>query len=151
MDCSPQECRRISEDERSQRRSVQDALEVVRWFPGFEEIASKPGPKIPIARVRICFLKLPSGATPALVDCVFSVLGAIVSLPTAEHFHAYCIEERHCLRFRIEELHDAAVMTDGTVVLPSGKRLRGVVIRPAHVARTTTETSYRKSLRGCAR
>jgi hypothetical protein len=65
---------RLQEERRTKRRTVADALDVVRRVFGLEDP--------PRGRIMVTPLGLPSGWT-ALVDVIFPDLERIVSLPTS--------------------------------------------------------------------
>ena len=134
MDYSDAECRRVAEESRSQRRSIADALDVVRAFPEFNEFARQAAPLRPIARVRVGPIQLPSGKLSALIDVIFPALCAIVSLPTASSFEACADGRPKRRRFPISELDNAEISADGTAVLNVGMRLTDVIItRPTRL------------------
>src|ERR1700693_511122 len=79
-DRSMQQYVRLQEEYRTTRRTVADALEVVRLKLCLDEI--------PRAEITIGPLQLPSGKCTALVSVVFPDLGCIVSLPTSGQLRA---------------------------------------------------------------
>jgi hypothetical protein len=113
---------RLDEERRTSRRTIADALEVVRRTLGVDDI----GP----ARVRIGPLRLPSGQCTALVDVVFSDLGCGVSLPTSSRFMARSGTSARLEKFEISRLDRAEVCSDGSVLLAGGTRLRSVEVVP---------------------
>jgi hypothetical protein len=112
---------RLREENRMNRRTVADALEVVRQEFGLDDIGS--------ARVRIGLLPLPSVRCTALVDVVFSDLGCRVSLPTSSRFKARGTNARQ-QEFEISRLDRAEICSDGSVLLADGTRLRAVEVLP---------------------
>jgi hypothetical protein len=106
----------LKEDGRNNRRTVADALEVIREELGVDET---PG-----AEIRVGPLPLPSGEATAVVVLVCSALDCCVSLPASWWFTALPEKcSRH--RFEISCLDQAKVGADGSVVLTDGRRLRG--------------------------
>jgi hypothetical protein len=116
---------RLQEEGRTSRRTVADALDVVRQKLGLNEI--------PRARIEIGPLQLPSGQCTALVDVVFPELGCIVSLPTSARFKALTDTSSQHQQFEIYRLDGAEVCSDGSVRLIDGTRLRAVEVVPTHL------------------
>ena len=116
---------RLQEQRRTSRRTIADALEVVRQEFGLDDI----GP----AHVRIGPLRLPSGQCTALVDVVFSDLGCGVSLPTSSRFMARGGTSSRPEKFEISRLDRAEIWPDGSVLLADGTRLRAVEVVPTHL------------------
>ena len=112
---------RLQEQRRTKRRTIADALEVVRQELGLDDT----GP----AHVRIGPLRLPSGRCTALVDVVFSGLGCGVSLPTSSRFMGRSGTRSRPEEFEISRLDRAAVCSDGSV-LANGTPLRAVEVVP---------------------
>ena len=100
---------RLQEQRRTSRRTIADALEVVRQEFGLDDI----GP----AHVRIDPLRLPCGQCTALVDVVFSDLGCGVSLPTSSQFKARSATSSRQQEFEIFRLDGAEICPDGSVLL----------------------------------
>jgi hypothetical protein len=73
-----QACIRLEEERRDSRRTIADALEVVRQALGFDET--------PRGQIRLYSLRLPSGDCPMMVEVVFPDLGRSVSLPASTKF-----------------------------------------------------------------
>ena len=117
--------RPLKEDSRDKRRTVADALEVIRQEFGVDEM--------PVAEIRVGPLPLPSGEATAVVVLVCPDLDCCVSLPASSWFTALpekC-SQRH--RFEISCLDAAKVGPEGSVVLTDGRRLRGVEMVPTHM------------------
>ncbi len=113
---------RLQEEERTRRRSIADALDVVSCFDM---------PRDPIGRIRIGPLRLPSGDKVYLVEVVFPQLG-IVSLQTSARFKAR--NKTHSTNEGDIRLLDGAdVYSVGTVVLRNGERLRAVEVVPSYL------------------
>ena len=116
---------RLQEQRQTSRRTIADALEVVRQEFGLDDI----GP----AYVRISPLRLASGQCTALVDVVFSDLGCGVSLPTSSRFMARGGTSSRPEKFEISRLDRAEIWPDGSVLLADGTRLRAVEVVPTHL------------------
>jgi hypothetical protein len=117
--------RPLKEDSRDKRRTVADALEVIRQELGVDEI--------PVAEIRVGPLPLPSGEATAVVVLVCPELDCCVGLPASGWFTALperC-SQRH--RFKICCLDQAKVSSTGSVVLTDGRCLRGVEMVPTHM------------------
>jgi hypothetical protein len=115
----------LKEDSRDKRRTVADALEVIREELGVDEM---PG-----AEIRVSLLPLPSGEATAAVALVCPDLDCCVSFPASRCFTAFpenC-SQRH--RFEISCLQEAKVGPTGSVVLTDGRCLRGVEMVPTHM------------------
>jgi hypothetical protein len=115
----------LKEDSRGKRRTVADALEVIREELGVDEM---PG-----AEIRVSLLPLPSGEATAAVALICPDLDCCVSFPASWWFTAFpenC-SRRH--RFEISCLQEAKVGPDGSVVLTDGRCLRGVEMVPTHM------------------
>ena len=119
---------RFAEDERIHRRTVSDAVEVLRTLPGFDESAT--------ATVWLSALPLPSGQLPYLVDVKYldpvSSVACCVSLPTSDGFTARRADGRKS-RYPIERLEGASVNFDAQVTLSNGDSLRNVEMITAHM------------------
>jgi hypothetical protein len=117
--------RPLKEDSRGKRRTVADALEVVRQERGVPEIAS--------AEIKVGPFLLPSGEATAAVVLVCPDLDCCVSLPASWWFTALPEKSSQRHRFEISCLDGAKVGADGSVVLTDGRRLRGVEVVPTHM------------------
>jgi hypothetical protein len=117
--------RPLKDDSRDERRTVADALEVIRQEFGAGEIAS--------AEIKVGPFGLPSGEATAIVMVVCPDLDGFVSLPASWRFTALSekCSQRH--RFEICCLDEAKVGPDGAVVLTDGRRLRGVEVVPTRM------------------
>jgi hypothetical protein len=115
----------LKEDDRNNRRTVADALEVIRQEFGVDET---PG-----AEIRVSHLPLPSGEATATVVLVCSALDCCVSLPASWWFTAFPEKCSRRQRFEISCLDQAKVGPDGSVVLTDGRCLRGVEMVPTHM------------------
>jgi hypothetical protein len=116
---------RLREEGRTKRRSVADALDVVRLELGLDEIRR--------AEISIGPLQLPNGKSTDLVAIVFPDLGCIVSLPTSDRFRARREANSRPEVFEISALDGAEVYPDGRVQLADGTRLRAVEVVPTYL------------------
>lgn len=116
---------RLCEEGRTKRRTVADALEVVRQEGGGDQIVS--------ACIRIFVMEFPSKELIALVDVVFPELGRRVSLPASSRFSARPDTRPERQEFPISCLGDAVVKADGSVVLSNGTCLRAVEVIPTNL------------------
>ena len=117
------------------RRTVADALEVVREERRGEQVAS--------GRFDIAMIELPSKERTALVDVVFPELGCRVSLPTSARFSARPQTKPGRREFDISRLRDASVTSDGSVMLSDGTRLHAVEVIPTHLPYHPSELDER--------
>jgi hypothetical protein len=125
----------LQEERRTSRRTVADALELVRQKLGVNEIAR--------AEIRIGRFQLPSGQCTAMVQVLFPDLGCRVSLPSAARFRARSgMSSQHKL-FEISRLDRAEVGSDGSVVLADRSRLRAVEVVPTHLPYEVSELEER--------
>jgi hypothetical protein len=126
---------RLQEERRTGRRTVADALDVVRQILGLEET--------PRGQIRVAPLRLPSGQCTALVDLVFPALDCVVSLPTSARFRARNeVGSKHNI-FEISRLGGAEVCPDGSILLADGGRLRAVEVLPSHLPYNPSELEER--------
>ena len=117
--------RPLKEDSRDKRRTVADALEVIRQEPEVEEMAG--------AEIKVSPFELPSGEATAVVAVVCPDFDCFVSLPASWWFTALSEKCSQRQRFEIPCLDDAKVGPDGSIVLTDGRRLRGVEMVPTHM------------------
>jgi len=117
--------RLLMEDSRDKRRTVADAVEVIRQEPEVEEMAG--------AEIRVSPFELPSGEATAVVAVVCPDFDCFVSLPASWWFTALSEKCSQRQRFEIPCLDDAKVGPDGSIVLTDGRRLRGVEMVPSHM------------------
>ncbi len=129
---------RLSEEARNSRRTMADAVEVLREQAGFGENDR--------AEICIALLKLPSAEVVGLVQIMFEPKTAskayVVSLPTAKQFKAYRSKRRQHERFDIAKLHDAVLKGNGNVVLSDGRSIRAVEMIAAHLPLEPTELDW---------
>jgi hypothetical protein len=121
---SMSEFQRLFEEDRSSRRTIADAIEVLRRTCDFNSHDR--------AEIRIGPLRLSSGDVVGLVDVQFPVRDKvfIVSLPTSARFRANCggASQRGC--FEIFRLDGAVVAFDGNVLLKDGATFSAVEVIP---------------------
>jgi hypothetical protein len=117
--------RPLKEDSRTKRRTVADALEVVRQELGVDEI---PG-----AEIKVGPIQLPSGEATAVVMVVCPDFDCWVSLPASGSFTALSGRSSQRHRLEISCLGGAKVGPDGSVVLTDGRWLRGVEMVPTYM------------------
>jgi hypothetical protein len=115
----------LQEGRRTKRRTVADALEVVREKLGVYEITR--------AEIRIHHLQLPSGECTALVAVLFPDLGCCVTLPTSARFRGLSGTSSQHQLFETSRLDRAQVSSDGSVRLVDGSWLRAVEVIPSHL------------------
>jgi hypothetical protein len=115
----------LKEDSRAKRRTLADALEVIREELGVDEM---PG-----AEIRVCPLPLPSGEATAAVVLMCPDLDCYVSLPASWWFTAFPERSSRRRRFEISHLDKAKVGPTGSVVLTDGRSIRGVEMVPTHM------------------
>jgi hypothetical protein len=116
---------RLQEERRTKRRTVADALDVVRCVLGLENP--------PRGQMKVGLLGLPSGNWTALIDVTFPDLGCIVSLPTSARFRALSGTSSEHQDFEISRLEGAEVDSDGSVRLADGARFRAVEVLPTRL------------------
>jgi hypothetical protein len=116
---------RLQEGRRTSRRTVADAIDVVRQVLGLNEI--------PRGQFEIGPLQLPSSKWTALVNVVFPDLSCVVSLPTAARFRARKGLSSQQTELEISQLDHAEVCSDGSVLLLNGTRLRAVEVVPTRL------------------
>jgi hypothetical protein len=112
----------LDEAGRTQRRTVADALEVVRQRQGVGEITR--------AEITLAPFALPWGGSTAGVVVLFPHLGYGVSLPASARFSARTDSLPQHQTFEIALLDGAEICSDGSVLLKDGRRLRAVEVEP---------------------
>jgi hypothetical protein len=129
---------RLCEEDRTSRRTISDALNVLCECTGFDEHNR--------AEIRVGPMQLPSGELVGLVDIVFDAprqeKASIVSLPTSGRFR--CIDEASSARqsFEIARLDGAAVDAKANVLLADGSNLRAVEVIPARLPYEPSELDW---------
>jgi hypothetical protein len=120
-------CELLDENERNERRSIKDALEVLRSKANFEQDD--------VAEVRLGILRLPSDKIVSLVivsfDSTIHQKTFLVSLPTADSFRAKLENLPVSQEFEIARLAGATIDSGGQVRLSDGAQIRGVEVIPA--------------------
>jgi len=116
---------RLQEERRTKRRTVADALDVVRRVLGLEHP--------PRGQMKVGLLGLPCGNRTGLVDVIFPDLECIVSLPTSARFRALSGTSSEHQEFEISRVDGAEVDSDGSVRLADGARLRAVEVVPTRL------------------
>ena len=112
----------LDQEGRIQRRTVADALEVVRQRLGVGEITR--------AEIRLAPFALPWAGSTAAVVVLFPDLGYCVSLPASARFSARTDTSRQRQAFEIALLEGAEICSDGSVLLKDGRRLRAIEVEP---------------------
>jgi hypothetical protein len=133
------EYQRLLEDERNSRRSIADAVNILRDACGFGTHDR--------AQIRIGQMCLPSGDIVGLVDVLFEDPRRekvyVVSLPTAARFRASSREDARRDLFELVRLHGAVVNADGAVRLADGTDLHAVEVVPTFLPYDPTEHEWR--------
>jgi hypothetical protein len=117
----------LDQDGRTKRRTVADALEVVRQRLGVGEIKR--------AEIRLAPFALPWGGSTAAVVVLFPDLGSCVSLPASARFGARTDTSPQRQAFEIALLEGAGICSDGSVLLKDGRRLRAIEVEPTGLHR----------------
>jgi hypothetical protein len=127
--------KRLREKGRTLRRTIADAIEVLRQDARFKDTDR--------ARIQVGRLRLPSQETVGLVDVLFDSLDErtfIVSLPTSGEFRAKRPGHSKADIFDIFELDDAIVDGNYAIQLRDGAVVRAVEVVPALLPHIVTET-----------
>src|SRR5262245_20482109 len=124
----------LRDEDRRDRRTIADALEVIRAELGIDEVGS--------AKVMVGPLQLPTAPRAAIVVVLFPDLGCCVSLATSSRFKARSgTSARH--EFDISRLHSARVSSDGSLVLADATQLRAVEVVPTNLPYELSELQQR--------
>jgi hypothetical protein len=119
----------LSEDKRNSRRTVADALDVLRTEVGFADSDH--------AQFRIGLGNLPPVQRVGLVQILFdhrsNAKTYVVSLPTARYFRAWHPSFSRFRRFEIAVLDGAEIHSIGQVHLTNGQTLHAVEVIPARL------------------
>jgi hypothetical protein len=130
---------RLFEERRKSRRTIADAIDVLRDACGFSDHDH--------AAIRIGPLHLSSGDAVCLVGVLFEVPFRekvyIVSLPTSAQFRGTCHGASRQDCFEISRLDGAVVGADATVVLRDGITLHAVEVIPTRILSDPTELDRR--------
>jgi hypothetical protein len=127
--------KRLREKGRTLRRTIADAIEVLRQDARFKDTDR--------ARIQVGGLRLPSQETVGLVHVLFDSLDErtfIVSLPTSGEFRAKRTGHSKADIFDIFELDDAIVDGNYAIQLRDGAVVRAVEVVPALLPHIVTET-----------
>jgi hypothetical protein len=127
--------KRLREEGRTLRRTIADAIEVLRQDARFKDTDR--------ARIQVGGLRLPSQETVGLVGVLFDSLDErtfIVSLPTSGEFRAKRPGHSKADIFDIFELDDAIVDGNCAIQLRDGTVVRAVEVVPALLPHIVTET-----------
>jgi hypothetical protein len=127
--------KRLREKGRTLRRTIADAIEVLRQDARFKDTDR--------ARIQVGGLRLPSQETVGLVDVLFEALNErtfIVSLPTSVEFRAKRPGHSEADIFDIFELNDAIVDGNCATQLRNGTVVSTVEVVPALLPHIVTET-----------
>ena len=120
---------RLCEDQRTSRRTIADAIEVLRKYVAFAGDDR--------ATLWVSPFSLPSGRTVSLVDVRFAATGSetvfVVSLPTATTFQAKREGTEKLERFDISRLDGAVISPTANVTLAEGIELRALRVTPARL------------------
>jgi hypothetical protein len=129
---------RLLEDHRNSRRTIADALEVLREVGGFKDHHH--------AQVCIRRLSLPSGVV-GLVEVRFDDPSrenvSIVSLPSSTRFRAIREGAFRHKGFEIFRLDGATVSADAKVLLTDGTPLRAVEVLPTRLLNQPSKLDWR--------
>lgn len=132
------EYQRLREESKQSRRTIADALEVLREAADFEEDDR--------AEIRIGPLQLPSGHVVHLVDIVFDAplreKVYIVSLPTSAKCRAICDGSPRRNELEISRLDGAVIDAEASVYFSGGK-LHAVEVIPFPLCYEPTELDRR--------
>lgn len=129
----------LAEPDRDSRRTVMDALEVLRNEAGFQD-----GDR---AQFHIGLLRPPSGDKVGLIQLRFDAplrdATSCVSLPAATYFNAIPKDFPARRRFEVERLDQAFVDGWGHIELIDGNQLRALEIEPANLPLNPTDLDWR--------
>ncbi len=130
---------RLFEEARNSRRTIADALDLLRDARGFKDSDQ--------ANIRIELLKLPSGDVVGLVNLFFEIPSGeevcIVSLPTSAEFLGKRSGSPKGDRFDIARLDGAVADGRGDVRLNDGTTLRAVEVMPVYMPNEPSELDWR--------
>jgi hypothetical protein len=117
---------------RPSRRTIADALEILRSIPGFCKSTR--------STIRTAALRLRSGEVPFLVQVVCEDVGWVISLPTSEKFRAKLLQDGSTPASDSSDFIGETALLEGAIVddecqvtLSDGRRLRGVEMIPARM------------------
>ena len=134
-----QKYERLSGGQHEARRTVADALEVLRSSVGFTDNDR--------ATIRIDLLRLPSRQVVGLINLLFEAPNReevyVTSLPTSAYFEALQQGSSRRVRFEISQLEGALADGRGNIRLSNGEALRAVEVVPANLPLLPSELDYR--------
>jgi hypothetical protein len=122
---------KVYDEGRTSRRTIADAVEILRSIPGFGK-----GTR---STIRTAPLPLPSGEVPFLLQAVCEDVGMAVSLPTSYMFRAKLLRDGPSTSEPVEFVGDTCLLEGAIVseacqvVLSDGRRLRSVEIIPVRM------------------
>lgn len=119
----------LDEERRTNRRTIADALEVVRRKLGVGDITR--------GEIILAPFALPWGGVTATVIILFPDLGCYVTLPASEQFRARTEASPWRQRFETALLEGAEICSEGSVLLKDGGRLRAVEVVPTGLHKPT--------------
>jgi hypothetical protein len=129
----------LREKERLTRRTVADAIDVLREFAGFGEHDH--------AEIRINVIPLPSKQTVGVILLRFDAPSDqevfFVSLPTSGRFNGRREGSSRPATFEISQLDGALVDANATVRLRNGELLRAVEVVPASLPLEPSELDWK--------
>jgi hypothetical protein len=127
----------LEPEDRASRRTIADALEVLRAAAGFEDGD--------LASLDVGPMRLPDGRIVGLVQMVRQTAekSQVVSLTTGLTFKAISTGGTLREEFDIFRLHGAEVTPSGIAQLADGPRVRAVEIVPALLPRNPSELDWR--------
>ncbi|MBR0826151.1 hypothetical protein JQ596_11425 [Bradyrhizobium manausense] len=127
-------CEWLQHDQRNNRRSIADAIDVL------------PSDGAWTGEIRVGGLRLPSqevvGQVAVLAENAAAGLTSIVSLPACKKFRARRHGSQESEKFDIFRLDGAAVDDSGHVELVDGTRLRAVEVIPAPLPDNVTDLDW---------
>lgn len=130
---------RLDEDNRLSRRTIADALEVLRTFADFKADDH--------ATIHIGLLKLPSSDVVGMIDLEFFAQHKertyLVSLPTSKTFRAARTGGSGSELFNVVQLDGAVVDSAGITVLADNTHIRAVEAIPAHLPLEPSDLDWR--------
>jgi hypothetical protein len=124
---------------RNSRRTVADAIEVLREAADFNENDR--------AEIRVGGLRLPSGRVAGLLNVVFDAplraKGCVVPLTSATQFQALRPGSSQRDAFEIDQLDGASVDFESNVLLSDGSALHAVEVVPARLSIEPSERDWK--------
>lgn len=116
--------RLLKEEDKTARRTLADAFEVVRKEFGIEMPER--------AEVAVAGIRLPSGKRTNGIRLNFPGLQCGVSLPASERFSA--ITEKGRVELDVQLLQNATAFLNGEVLLQDGREIRAITVVPTYLA-----------------